>query len=350
MKLKYKYITSTMNKRVLKELTKMYDQQSKRPLLENEYIVSMESTLDNIKVLVKLPLDSVYRHKFLRLDFEMPEDYPYSPPKVTFVNHDQVRIHPNMYENGKCCATILNTWGDNQFEKWTSSMNIESFIISFMSFFDNDPYSHEPGDKGDDSYTIYVLHQSWSSCLLKYIDNEEDDLFQDYLQQYLVANYYEILHYLQVLDQMYYPEFYFTKCFEIMWYPINYNKIITKIKRFYNKFKSIKTTEGIIETEGTEGTEGIGSSRDVCKKRKGNPSTQEQKCCICMDTHNLYDPIFFVTFECTHKFHRVCMKTHENICPVCRSILTDNDKALLGFKWKKKATTTITSRKRIRLD
>ena len=331
-----------MNKRIRKELTKLYNQQNKKPLLDNEFIISTDSTLELIKVLVKLPLDSVYKYKFLRLNFEIPEDYPYSPPKVTFINHDSVRIHPNMYEDGKCCATILNTWGNDKYEKWTSSMTIETVIISFMSFFDNDPYAHEPGDRGDDSYTIYVLYQSWSSCLIKYLEREEDELFQEYLQQYMVSNYNDIIYYLGVLESFYLVQFYYTKCFEIGWYEINYPKIIKKINRLYNRYIQYSDDE---EEENIV----VGSS--------SNTQTESEekiiKCCICMDTHRLYDPIFFVKFACNHEFHRVCMRTHEGMCPVCRSELTNSDLGLLNFKWKRKSsssTPTTNQRKRVRLE
>jgi hypothetical protein len=67
-----------------------------------------------IHSIIKCPQDSVYRHKFIRLDLTIPSNYPYEPPQVSFVNYDGVRIHPNMYESGKCCSTILNTWGDSE--------------------------------------------------------------------------------------------------------------------------------------------------------------------------------------------------------------------------------------------
>jgi ubiquitin-protein ligase len=292
-----------------------------------------------------------------------------------------------MYEDGKCCATILNTWGDNKYEKWTSSMNIESIIISFMSFFDNDPYSHEPGGTGDDSYTIYVLHQSWSSCLLRYLDHEEDNLFQEYLQKYLIQNYSEILYYLEILHSAYGIDFYYTRCFEISWYNINYLRIINKVRRLYSRLtqenqedneenqeeyqENQEDQEEYVEnneyqeyqedTENQENHEDIGNTSNtenvsdlvntVGSSKMCVETEKSLRCCICMDTKKLYDPIYFVKFHCNHEFHRVCMKTHESICPMCRKELTENDLGLLNFKWKRKNTSsTQQSKKRIRLE
>ena len=123
------------NKRFLKEIQRLYLQQSQKELLKNDYlIVYDEANINKLYAIIKAPRDSVYKHKFIRLNFTIPDNYPHSPPEVTFVNYDGVRIHPNMYENGKCCATILNTWGDNIFEKWTSSMGIETILLTFHSF------------------------------------------------------------------------------------------------------------------------------------------------------------------------------------------------------------------------
>jgi ubiquitin-protein ligase len=184
-----------MNKRILKELAGMYRQQQRQGY-DNRIIISHD-TSQCIKALIRAPDDSVYKHKFFRFDFEIPEDYPYNPPKMTFVNHDGVRIHPTLYEDGRCCATILNTWGNDAIEHWTSSMTIESVLLSFMSFFDNDPYAHEPGGRGDESYTAYVRYQSWITCFLRYFELEKDCLFKETMNRYLVENIQDIFKELE---------------------------------------------------------------------------------------------------------------------------------------------------------
>lgn len=75
--------------------------------------------------------------------FEFPEDYPFSPPKVTFMSNDKViRYHPNFYKNGRCCLSILNTWKG---EQWTSCQTILSVLLSISSMFQNNPLLMEPG-------------------------------------------------------------------------------------------------------------------------------------------------------------------------------------------------------------
>lgn len=86
------------------------------------------------------PDDSVYKHKLVKLHFDIPSNYPMvrapnqarawlemrnslapqTPPKVKFIQYTGSRIHPNLYVEGKVCLSILGTWPG---EPWTFSMN-----------------------------------------------------------------------------------------------------------------------------------------------------------------------------------------------------------------------------------
>lgn len=99
------------------------------------------------------PDDSVYKHKLIKLKFEIPDDYPLVPPKVTFVQHTGDRIHPNLYTEGKVCLSILGTWpGD----PWSYSMTIEAILITIRSLLDNQPYLHEPNQRDSPSFSKYA--------------------------------------------------------------------------------------------------------------------------------------------------------------------------------------------------
>jgi len=301
-----------VNKRLLKELRNLYIEQESKQFLENDFLVFFdESNLKIVHAILKAPYDSVYRHKFIRLDIKIPDDYPYSPPDVTFINYDGVRIHPNMYEDGKCCSTILNTWGDNVLEKWTSSMGIETILITFHSFLDNNPYTYEPGGADDPSYTVYVLYQSWISCLIRYLQNERIEMFKQFMHNYLLVNIGGIFTDLYILAQQYTLERYYTRCFEIDHYIINYEQIITILQNFYNymEYKEIKGNEldfkSFIETS--------------------------YRCNICFDTTDGNGEI--TTTVCNHTFHAECLKNHveknHKLCPMCRhDINTDDDQKI----------------------
>lgn len=301
------------NKRLLKEINRLIlNQNLKQDILDNDYLIHYdESNFNTVYTIIKGPYDSVYRHKFIRLNFNIPSNYPHSPPKVTFINYDGVRIHPNMYQDGKCCSTILNTWPSEN-EKWTSSMGIETILLTFLSFLDNDPYKYEPGGRNDTTYTDYVLYQSWKTCLLRYINDEM--LFSNYITNYLLKNVDNIFNDLYYLYNQYPLNFYETKCFEINLYKIDYFSIIMKIENVYRSisFKKIQET--------------IPDLKDI------DTNFDNFNCNICFDT-NLYNDN--IVLSCTHKFHKICLRKHikENgdICSLCRKKLSNLDKQLIAL-------------------
>lgn len=71
------------------------------------------------------PDDSLYEHKFIKLKFDIPSNYPLAPPKVKFIQHSGDRIHPNLYTEGKVCLSILGTWPGNP---WSYCMTIEGVL------------------------------------------------------------------------------------------------------------------------------------------------------------------------------------------------------------------------------
>lgn len=307
------------NKRLTKEVTKLIREQSLKNIVDNDYLITFdEHNMNKIFAIIKGPYDSVYRHKFIRLVLDIPNDYPHSPPKVTFVNFDGVRIHPTMYQDGKCCSTILNTWPStvseqgHKMESWTSSMGIETIILTFQSFLDNNPYTYEPGGRDDPSYTDYVLYKTWDTCLLKYLlDRYQPELFTTFIHNYLLLHIDDIFDELDDLSSYYPPGHYYTRCFEIDNYIINYNTIISHLNNHYQyiDFKENHTIED--------------ATADIDFNTFLNT---DYNCQICFDTSNTKSEIIKLT--CQHSFHTKCLKTHINnngcICSLCREAISED--------------------------
>lgn len=305
-----------VNKRLLKEIRELYIQQNQKALLDNDYLIYYDDiNINKVYAIIRAPYDSVYRHKFIRLNITIPDNYPYSPPEVTFVNYNSVRIHPNMYENGKCCATILNTWGDDVYEKWTSSMGIETILLTFHSFLDNHPYMYEPGGRDDTTYTDYVKHESWYSCLIVYLQNESNDIFIQYMHNYLMLNIDAIFRDLYLLKMEYITGYYNCRCFEIDNYMIDYDKIIIKLQNSYNYIDYIErryTDDEILET-----------FQEFINK--------EYNCNICFDTNQteIENENNIIKLSCNHSFHERCLYNHvkqnHKLCSMCRNVINDSE-------------------------
>ncbi|XP_049817886.1 baculoviral IAP repeat-containing protein 6 isoform X3 [Aethina tumida] len=107
------------------------------------------SRLDVMKVLIIGPSDTPYANGCFELDVFFPPEYPTSPMMINLetTGYHTVRFNPNLYNDGKVCLSVLNTWHGRPEEKWnpqTSSflqvlVSIQSLILV------PEPYFNEPG-------------------------------------------------------------------------------------------------------------------------------------------------------------------------------------------------------------
>ena len=88
-----------------------------------------------IKFIIRCPHDSYWHDQVLTGDIDMPQDYPFSPPVVHFTCN---LYHPNIYQDGKVCISILNNKQDEfkyyaVTELWSPAIDITTIIISIWN-------------------------------------------------------------------------------------------------------------------------------------------------------------------------------------------------------------------------
>jgi len=109
------------------------------------YIHDEENIMKGYALLIG-PINTPYQYGYNLFSIDYPKNYPSSPPKFNYINlylnGDNIRMHPNMYRNGKVCISILNTWFGSQ---WSSCQTISSVLLSLISIFDENPLLNEPG-------------------------------------------------------------------------------------------------------------------------------------------------------------------------------------------------------------
>lgn len=83
------------------------------------------------------PADCLYEGHVLHAQMEFPERYPFTPPTFKFITP---MFHPNIYQDGKVCISILRTENDDlaleeEDDKctWTPGLNVSAVCISVMS-------------------------------------------------------------------------------------------------------------------------------------------------------------------------------------------------------------------------
>ncbi|CAG0913396.1 unnamed protein product [Notodromas monacha] len=91
--------------------------------------------LDVMKVLITGPDDTPYANGIFEFDVFFPMDYPNSPMKVhlqTTGNHT-VRFNPNLYNEGRVCLSVLNTWHGRPEERWNPQTSSLLQLIGFVA-------------------------------------------------------------------------------------------------------------------------------------------------------------------------------------------------------------------------
>jgi len=145
------------------------------------YIDFNEENLLQARAMIVGPKDSLYEGGFLFFNINFPKNYPFSPPDVTYVSRNKIRMHPNIYVGsgtngfGKVCLSILGTWSG---PKWTSIMDISTVLLTLQSLLDNNPLHHEPGQENNKSkensmYNEVIKYESINTLFLENMKNEK---------------------------------------------------------------------------------------------------------------------------------------------------------------------------------
>ncbi|KAI6202918.1 hypothetical protein M3Y94_00496400 [Aphelenchoides besseyi] len=137
------------------------------------FLRTADERLDVMKVLITGPIDTPYSGGCFEFDVAFPENYPSTPMNMNLqtTGNRTVRFNPNLYEEGKVCLSILNTWSGRPEERWNAeTSSFLQVLVSIQSLiFVNEPYFNEPGfersrgtpagDQSSRDYTANIRHQ-----------------------------------------------------------------------------------------------------------------------------------------------------------------------------------------------
>jgi len=95
------------------------------------------------------PEDTLFEGGYFRAQLKFPGDYPNNPPDMKFLSK---MWHPNIYEDGKVCISILHPPGTDDLnpqetaeERWRPILGAESVLMSVISML-NDPNIDSPAN------------------------------------------------------------------------------------------------------------------------------------------------------------------------------------------------------------
>jgi len=120
-------------------LSREYAKLLSDPIHNVEFHVN-EADLLNWKFTILGPSESPYEGGIYEGTIKFPSTYPTHPPVVQFTSK---LFHPNVYNDGKLCISILHEGNDltgyeHEIERWRPVQNIRSIFLSIISLL-NDP-------------------------------------------------------------------------------------------------------------------------------------------------------------------------------------------------------------------
>ncbi|KAI3368801.1 hypothetical protein L3Q82_025787, partial [Scortum barcoo] len=130
-----------------------------------------ESDMYNWEVAIFGPPNTHYEGGYFKARIKFPVDYPYSPPAFRFLTK---MWHPNIYENGDVCISILHPpvddpqSGELPSERWNPTQNVRTILLSVISLL-NEPNTFSPANV-DASVVMYRKWRDSKGKDREYID------------------------------------------------------------------------------------------------------------------------------------------------------------------------------------
>ncbi|KAH6786469.1 Ubiquitin-conjugating enzyme family protein [Perilla frutescens var. hirtella] len=126
----------------------------KEDIPDTIFVRVYESRMDLLRAVIVGAEGTPYHDGLFFFDVFFPSNYPSVPPHVHY-HSGGLRINPNLYNCGKVCLSLLNTWSGHGKEKWIPGhstmlqvlVSIQGLILNAKPYFNEPGYSDWGGTK-----------------------------------------------------------------------------------------------------------------------------------------------------------------------------------------------------------
>ncbi|XP_075486573.1 uncharacterized protein LOC142526208 [Primulina tabacum] len=117
-----------------------------KDLPDTIFVRVYEARMDLLRAVIVGADGTPYHDGLFFFEVFFPSSYPNVPPLVHY-HSGGLRINPNLYNCGKVCLSLLNTWSGNHKEKWIPGVStMLQVLVSIQGLILNaKPYFNEPG-------------------------------------------------------------------------------------------------------------------------------------------------------------------------------------------------------------
>ncbi|KAM5585997.1 hypothetical protein ABKV19_005089 [Rosa sericea] len=137
--------SSTMQKNWAKRIQEEWKILEK-DLPDTIFVRVYETRMDLLRAVIVGAKGTPYHDGLFFFDVSFPSDYPNVPPHV-YYHSGGLRLNPNLYDCGKVCLSLLNTWSGGKQEMWIPGKStMLQVLVSIQGLILNtEPYFNEPG-------------------------------------------------------------------------------------------------------------------------------------------------------------------------------------------------------------
>ncbi|KAL9259065.1 putative ubiquitin-conjugating enzyme E2 25 [Drosera capensis] len=134
-----------------------------KDLPDTIFVRVYETRMDLLRAVIMGAEGTPYHDGIFFFDVLFPSDYPNKPPLV-YYHSGGLRLNPNLYNCGKVCLSLLNTWHGDKDEKWKPGystilqvlVSIQGLVLNSKPYFNEPGYAHSngtlSGEKLSDQY------------------------------------------------------------------------------------------------------------------------------------------------------------------------------------------------------
>lgn len=136
------------------------------------YVRIYEDRMDLLRAVIVGAAGTPYQDGLFFFDIHFPSEYPDVPP-LAYYHSGGLRLNPNLYETGKVCLSLLNTWTGRGNEVWdpTSSsilqvlVSIQGLVLNSKPYFNEAGYDKQIGSaEGEKNSLAYNENSFLLSC------------------------------------------------------------------------------------------------------------------------------------------------------------------------------------------
>ncbi|KAF7143438.1 hypothetical protein RHSIM_Rhsim05G0054000 [Rhododendron simsii] len=160
------------------------------------YVRVYEDRMDLLRAVIVGPYGTPYQDGLFFFDFHLPPEYPDVPPSA-YYHSGGWRVNPNLYEEGKVCLSLLNTWTGRGNEVWDSSsssilqvlVSLQGLVLNSKPYFNEAGYDKQigtaEGEKNSLSYNenTFLLNCKTIMYLMRKMPKDFEDLVREHFRR-----------------------------------------------------------------------------------------------------------------------------------------------------------------------